>query len=219
MKVVGKNIMVIDEKHTREFLTKLLSINGVVEIRGITQTNGRRTNRSGYFTDVNKAIECLKNTYDYDTGAIYFVMNKIANPKDVMAKEQANKFIPSNSTTKDDMIESYQWLYVDIDSIRSAGISATEEEIKQAGLVARKVYNYMQDKGFSKPLVALSGNGYHLLYRTNLMISNKNNYKLSEEYLLVKKVLEVLDIYFSNDKAKIDVVNCNPSRIWKLYGT
>lgn len=211
--------MVIDEKHTREFLTKLLKINSVVEIRGITQTKGRRTNRSGYFTDVNKAIECLKNTYDYDTGAIYFVMNKIANPKDVMAKEQANKFIPSNSTTKDDMIESYQWLYVDIDSIRSAGISATEEEIKQAGLVARKVYNYMQDKGFSKPLVALSGNGYHLLYRTNLMISNKSNYKLSEEYLLVKKVLEVLDIYFSNDKAKIDVVNCNPSRICKLYGT
>ena len=75
-----------------------------------------------------------------------------------------------------------------------------------------RVYAFMKDLGFNEPVTAMSGNGIHLLYRIRLKNSSENKE-------LIKKCLEVLDMFFSTDEVAIDTANFNPARICKLYGT
>ena len=64
--------------------------------------------------------------------------------------------------------------------------------------------------GFSEPIVADSGNGYHLLFKVHISTDDRQ---------VVADFLSVLDMWFSTDEAKIDTAVYNPSRITKLYGT
>lgn len=205
--------MKIDVKQTKDFLNGLLRINKIVEIRMIAKQSGYDVRKSGYFTNTDTAIKSLLDEKDYDNGGIYFVMNKIAKPDTVMAREQANKLIKTKDTTNDKMIERYQWLFVDIDRENAvSGTSSSNEELTKLKEIAKKVYGYMRQKGFAKPIVAMSGNGYHLLYRIDMP-------NTEETKQLITKVLKVLSIFFSNQNTKIDTVNSNPARLCKLYGT
>jgi hypothetical protein len=62
------------------------------------------------------------------------------------------------------------------------------------------------------PVLADSGNGGHLLYRTEL-----GNEPASTE--LVKHCLQALGLRFSDDRVIVDLGTYNASRIWKVYGT
>ena len=64
--------------------------------------------------------------------------------------------------------------------------------------------------GFSEPVVADSGNGYHLLFKIHASV---------EERQVLADFLAVLDMWFSTDAVKIDTTVFNPARITKLYGT
>jgi HEAT repeat protein len=66
--------------------------------------------------------------------------------------------------------------------------------------------------GFPEPLKADSGNGAHLLYRINLdnTVENKE---------LLKKCMEAISLFHTNEVCKVDTSVYNASRIWKLYGT
>ena len=66
--------------------------------------------------------------------------------------------------------------------------------------------------GFPSPVVADSGNGYHLLYSVNM----KN---IAENTELVKRFLQAVDMMFSDDCVEIDTSVFNASRITKLNGT
>lgn len=58
----------------------------------------------------------------------------------------------------------------------------------------------------------MSGNGYHLLYRTTL----PNDRQCSE---LLKRFLASLAVMFDDEMTKIDTSVFNASRICKVYGT
>ena len=67
-----------------------------------------------------------------------------------------------------------------------------------------------QRTGLAKPILADSGNGYHLLYRIDLPCDDGG---------LVKDLLNSLAKRFDNDRVKIHTNVFNPGRITKLYGT
>ena len=64
--------------------------------------------------------------------------------------------------------------------------------------------------GFSEPIVADSGNGYHLLFHIHASPKEKQ---------VLADFLAVLDMWFSTEQVKIDTAVFNPARITKLYGT
>lgn len=193
----------MNEREIRRTL-EVLSGNSLIEIR-IVQPN---KTYSGYF---NKHDDVIDSILEYSSiGNVYVVLNTIN--ESCYSREQKDSMKLSKQTTSDADIIRRKWLLIDIDSKRSAGISATEEEKQKSLEVGRKVYTFLRDIGFSEPVSADSGNGLHLLYPINL----ENTVENTE---IIKNVLQVLDLFFSNEHAEIDKVVYNASRITKLYGT
>ncbi len=184
--------------------------NGLTEIRIIRSDNKVL---SGYFDNPDEIIDKIKG-YDNQSCQIYFVFNKIKEAcKDRL---QYNSMELSKNTTSDGDIEARTWVLIDVDPERPSGVSSTDEEKKMAKSVIDSIYKYLNDVGFSKPVICDSGNGYHLMYRVQLSNSDKFAVENTE---LVKRFLETLDFMFSMDGAKVDTSVFNAARITKLYGT
>ena len=103
-----------------------------------------------------------------------------------------------------------RWLLVDADPVRDPLISATNIEKAAAYDTILEVRSYLQSKGWSDPILADSGNGYHLLYRVDLP---------ADDGRTVERILQALATRFDNDHVKIDKSVFNPSRICKMPGT
>ena len=168
----------------------------------------RRKTFSGYFTSVDTMLEQLKR---YDNFNIYFTLNAI-NPA-CGSRSQSNIIQESpSSTTSDNDIIQRDWVLIDIDPKRPSDTNATDAEKKLALEVGRNVYRYLESIGFPKAIIADSGNGYHLLYKTEL----PNNERTK---LLIKDFLQSLSTLFDTEKVSIDTSVFNAGRICKLYGT
>lgn len=192
----------MDETQIRLALD-VLKDNGLVEVRLFVNKRAY----SGYFRNPDNLIKELKK---YQNEVIYFVFNDI-DPA-CYNRVQQEKIIQASVTTSDSDITERKWLMIDIDPTRPTGVSSTEEEKTEARAVGLKVYKFLRDIGFTSPVSADSGNGFHLLYP--IWIQNND-----ENTKLIKDVLQVLDMYFSTDKAEVDTTVFNASRITKLYGT
>lgn len=195
----------INEQEVRKAVSILKPDGQLFEVRILC---GKKT-LSGYFTDAETLLKAFEKVNLRDA-TVYFTLNFINEA--CYSRTQHNRFVASASTTSDGDINGYQWMLIDLDPNRSAGVSSTEEELQAAAELGGKVYQYMQSLGFEEPVKAKSGNGYHLLYRIGLKNTPENRE-------LVQRCLEVLSSLFSNEQVKIDTVNYNPSRICKLYGT
>lgn len=164
---------------------------------------------SGYFRDADTMLGAF-DTIDLRERNVYITLGEVK--EECFSRAQSERFLRNPQTTSDTEIVRFRWLFVDLDPVRSAGISSSKQELKDAEDLAGEVYAYLQGMGFEAPVRALSGNGYHLLYR----ISLKND---KAGRALVEKCLKVLAMVFNSDKVKIDTTNSNPSRICKLHGT
>jgi hypothetical protein len=163
---------------------------------------------SGYFKSVDTLISQIERFSDSN---IYFVLNKISDA--CYSREQRDKFVEKpKSSTSDSDIENREWFIVDIDPIRPTGVSASNEEKEGSKKTINKIFAFLRDFGFSEPIICDSGNGFHLLYKISI-----ENTKVNAEIL--KTILLVLDMYFSNEICSVDKTMFNASRITKLYGT
>jgi len=116
---------------------------------------------------------------------------------------------------KDSDIAARRWILIDVDSERLVKTSATDEEKAASFKVIDRVAEYLkEERDWPLPLAIDSGNGYHALY------------ELASDFPLndigdrqIKAFLEIISSRFSTDKAKVDVVVHNRSRITKLPGT
>lgn len=179
--------------------------NELVEVRIIG--NGNK-NYSGYFKNIDNLISEVER-YE-SNGNVYFIFNKLKD--ECYHREQCEKMVFGARNTTDTDIEGREWLMIDIDGNRVAGISSTDLEKSEVRKVALNTYQYLKDLGFTEPVSADSGNGYHLMYKIKLA-----NTKEVEE--LISKFLKSLNLLMSNDFASIDIKVGNAARITKLYGT
>ena len=178
----------------------------LVEIR-VLDPNTRKT-YSGYFTDIETLLSAIK---PYDKCALYFTLNKIDDA--CYSREQHDKISTKvKATTSDNEILSRKWCLIDVDCEKPSDTNSTNEEKELAKVVVNNVYKFLRDEGFEKPIICDSANGYHLLYKQDMQSTPANTE-------VMKKFLQVLDMYFSNEKVKIDCSTYNASRICKLYGT
>lgn len=167
---------------------------------------------SGYFTDADTLINEL-GRQDLNRANVYITLQKLHPGCD--ARLQWNTFMNVGKekvpTTSDNDVIWYEWLPIDLDPVRPAGISSTLEELQKAQELKDEIIEYMELLDYCNPITAFSGNGYHLLYRIDMSTQDGEN--------TVKELLSTLDNMFSNQYCHVDTTNSNPSRIFKLYGT
>ncbi|MCX5643213.1 MAG: YfjI family protein [Phycisphaerae bacterium] len=196
---------------------------GVTEIRILG--GGRRGVWSGYFDkdhchDLVEAVlpvVQVRKKIPYDDyprigeANTYFTLQAV-HP-DLLGRA-ANRIKRADTTTSDGDIVAYCLFAVDIDAVRKAGISATDEEKAHAREVAMRVIAWFAERHI-RCILADSGNGYHLLIPTTPYTGEG----VAEASRKARVLLKVLDSKFSTDHAKIDTDVFNPARIFKLYGS
>ena len=197
----------INAQEVRKAIAILQSPGDVFEVRAIG--TAKKDILSGYFRDAETLLKAF-DTIDMRRRNVYITLGKVKD--ECFARSQSECFLKSPQTSSDTEIVSYRWLFVDLDPVRTAGISSSDTELEDAKALSKVVLQYMQNLGFEKPVIAASGNGFHLLYRIDVL-----NDKAGQS--LVAKCLKVLSMLFDSDKVKIDTTNSNPSRICKLHGT
>lgn len=196
----------MNEATIRQWYDVFKDNNELVEIR-ILDPETRKT-YSGYFTNIE---DILREVSRYDRSNIYFTLNVI-NPA-CYGREQKDKISTRpKSTTSDSDIIARKWCLIDIDCEKPSDTNSTDEEKEAAKQVVNSVYKFLRDEGFEPPVICDSANGWHLLYKQAMRATPENTE-------IMKRFLQVLDMYFSTDKVKIDVSTFNNSRICKLYGT
>ena len=175
-----------------------------VEIRVL---DGKKT-WSGYYQSAEAVINAILSV---QSGGIYSCLNAIK--PSCYSRSQSGKLLMSpKATTNDNDIEGRRWILVDLDPKRSSDTNSTDAEKQAARQVMTKVGIFLRDQGFESPIVADSGNGWHLYYAVKLANTDDN-------LQLVKDFLQVLDMLFSDDTTDIDTSVFNASRIVKVIGT
>lgn len=112
--------------------------------------------------------------------------------------------------TSDDDIVCRRWIFFDIDPTRPSKVSSTDEEKAKALEVTLALRDCLKARGWPDPLMADSGNGFHLFYRVDLPTNDGG---------LVKACLHAAASLVDQPGAKVDTSVFNPSRIVKLAGT
>ncbi len=167
---------------------------------------------SGYFDDVDAFVSALSQISGEDTEGVYLSMNPVNRALLARAKNRLKD--NAGETTADSDVLHCTTLLIDIDPVRPAGISSTDEE-RDAALATRDailVY-LVEEEGWPKPLaVTMSGNGGALLFRVDL----PND---AAATALVEPVLHALAHLFNTEAVKVDTANANAARLTKIIGT
>ena len=168
---------------------------------------------SGYFSGADALVKELQGQ-DLARANVYMTIQQLH--EGCAARWQWNCFINASReklpTTSDKDITRYKFIPIDLDPVRPAGISSTEEELRHAHSLCPQIVEYMSEQGFKDYVYAFSGNGYHLLYRVD-MPNNEESVQTMQGYL------RRLDEVFSNEFCHVDTTTYNPARVLKLYGT
>lgn len=163
---------------------------------------------SGLYDNIEKIpkdIEAYEGKYN-----IFVTINPV---KEECKRRGINRLIRgARKTTSDEEIDRISYILVDLDPIRPTKVSSTNEELQSAEELANTIKIFLDEYKFPEPIMAMSGNGYHLLYSVNLE-------NTAENIDIIKKFLNSLATLFNNEKVEVDTKTYNPSRITKLYGT
>lgn len=163
---------------------------------------------SGYFNSPVQVPPALAALRLDGAKGFYVTLNPV-NPTLIARSHLRISAAKCGETTGDADIVRRQWLLVDSDPVRPAGVSSTDEEKAAAHARALAMREALTAAGWPAPVFGDSGNGYHLLYRVELPAESE----------LVKRCLEALALRFSDAAVSIDRTVSNPARIVKLYGS
>lgn len=184
-----------DPQQIAKWLRILVSPDSTVEMR-VLYNSGAPHVRHYVATDLLTMAEDAAR-FSEDAKGVYWMLNPL--PIDW-----------GGSPAKDTDIARRRWLFIDCDPIRTGTVSSSATEKEAARLRMIDVDSFLADRDWPAPVIADSGNGWHLLYRIDLP---------GDDGGLIHRVLRALSQRFDDDAVKIDTKVGNPSRICKLYGT
>jgi hypothetical protein len=130
-------------------------------------------------------------------------------------------------------------LLIDIDPTRPGDVSSTVEEKAEARQVMETIRDHLKAEGWPEPIVADSGNGWHLIYAIDLPNDDSYEETTSETIdqhgnpktkttvrtieggstSLIRRCLRALAEKFDTAGAKVDRVVFDNPRLIKLHGT
>lgn len=199
---------ILNETEIRKAVFVLKPDNELFECRVIY--NNKRM-YSGYFRSADALWNALGAIQDFGDCNVYFTLNHLM--AGCYNRAQHDKFIKNaDATTSDNDVDGYNWMLIDLDPKRPTKTSSTAEQIEQARLLCGRIMQFLQNIGFEQPVIAFSGNGYHLLYKIRLANTQDNK-------KMIETCLKTLNMMFADNAIDVDMKNFNPSRVCKLYGT
>jgi hypothetical protein len=199
-----------DEAEVRKTLARIIKHGAVFEVRALDaklSTHHRAGTVSGYFNNPDACVAELRNLTS--AKGIYVTLNPV-NPALLARCANRLDYAEKNATTNDQHILERRWLPLDVDADRPSGIRASDSEKEAAHKKAREIHDYLKGRGWPPPLLADSGNGFHLLYPSDQDCDDNG---------LFEKVLAAIAHRFDGNGVKIDKSVFNPARIARLYGT
>lgn len=140
---------------------------------------------------------------------VYFSLNPV-NPDLLARVSNRVKTARKGDLATDKDVLRRQWLLIDIDPCRVGNISSTAEEKAKARTKAQTIKSFLQSRNWPDPILADSGNGYHLLHRIEMPANEERP---------VKAILQALAARFDDEAVKVDTSVFNLGRIVRLYGT
>jgi hypothetical protein len=201
---------------TATYVELLMQRSKVVELRAFNV--GGSNNMVGRFTDP-AALSREARRVSGSCDGVYTTLNPIKPEVLGMAPGQyaVHNGLGGGSAIQDKDISRRLWIPMDFDSSkRPKDRPASDEELRSCELVCAATREWLLEKGWPEPIVGMSGNGYHLLYATDLPADDETTDMVRR--LFVRLALKVLEEY-KDHHVKFDTVCFNLSRIWKLYGT
>lgn len=128
-----------------------------------------------------------------DYGNAYFALN----PSTVASSRERRRLLNVKGRTSE-KITRIRLLQIDVDPIR--GIAgrhmATDDERQHARRVVKEIVKFLSLKGWPRPWVISSGNGFQILYKCDLAPSCNSQ---------ISRWIRYLDSKFSNDLASVDL--------------
>jgi hypothetical protein len=171
--------------------------------------NTDRGTVSGYFDHREKFVSAVQSLAGRGP-ATYVTVNPTY--PDLLARAHNHVIFHAKLTTADAHILRRRIALIDCDSVRIAGVSATELEHGYAIERLHEIERVLREMGFPGPALGDSGNGGHALYALDLPNDEDSCH-------LLRAFLKVLAGRFDDGKVKIDQSVYNAARIIKLYGT
>jgi hypothetical protein len=193
------------------FLKAIMKPGQVTELRiidAVTAEYRRPHIESGFFDDYE---ELAKATTAIKSAKAFWIVPNPINPDLKARASNRIKQAGTGMSASDKDIQSRHWLLIDVDPERPAEISSSDAEHDAAIELVYQIRAWLsEERGWPDPIVGDSGNGCHLMYPIDLPADDGG---------LVHRCLEALAAQFGGNGLKIDSVNANLSRAWKLYGT
>jgi hypothetical protein len=189
----------------------LVEPGGITELRALDaklQGDHRSGTASGYFDSASKLADAAGRIVS--AKGLYIIPNAINRDLLARASNRVRLVGKADPLTADHDVERRRWLLIDLDPQRPAGIASKDAEHDAARERAEAVRSHLRGEGWPEPVLADSGNGWHLLYRIDLPADDGG---------IVQRILTALAARFDDGAVKVDTGVYNPARIWKLYGT
>ena len=159
---------------------------------------------AGWYNDIDKAVaDVSRLEEEVKPEGIYFTVNPC---KYELLARANNRLKVVQSRTSDEHIARIENFFIDIDPIKPAGISSSITELSYALDKALLMREELSSLG--PHLFALSGNGYHLVFKAHGATTAE-----------IEKLLKALSKKYSDDLIGVDVSVFNPARLVKSYGT
>ncbi|MFC1745413.1 DUF927 domain-containing protein [Candidatus Riflebacteria bacterium] len=177
----------------------------VYELRILKTADGTL---SGYFDNFDELAKAALSFRGKGPG-IYLTLNPVKREVVEVDNFVANKV---SKATTDAMIDRRLWLLVDFDPVRETKTASTNEELQLALVKAEECKHFLTREGWPDPVVSMSGNGAHLLYK--ICLPNDR-----DSLFLIKSTLQALSDKFSDEKVQVDKTVHNAGQLSKLYGT
>lgn len=184
------------------YLKQTLSDAKIIELRHLYKRDGYAVVRSGLFDDIEPLQKDIRQLSEY--GNLYTTLNR-------PTATATNELVKGKSITDAD-INIITRLPFDFDPVRATGTASTDEQLQLARKSMQRFMRFLCVLGWPTPLIALSGNGYHLQYRTAMPADADTKKMLSILYKALRQD-------FGTELVDFDSTVRNPSRIFRLYGT
>lgn len=202
----------MDVNEIKRTLSVFRTDNGLLEIR-IFSTINKSEIYSGIFDNDEALIEAVRK-YDKEPYNTYFVFNEL---KDALSgMPQLNKMVKGAKTIHDNDIKYRRWILIDLDPVRDGGVTdvaSSDEELEKSKETAREMRRHLLSLGFPQPVVCMSGNGTHLLFKLDKVPNTK------EVDQIIGGFLGYLSMKFSSSAVDIDQKVKNAGRLTKFYSS
>jgi len=164
--------------------------------------------RTGLYRD-REALAAHADAFDRSGGFKGVYVNLHRSRAD---RPAIDRVVPGGRGLRNTDIDYRQWVPIDLDPVRPADTSSTDEELRDAIKLANEIALDLIDSGVPAGalLAAQSGNGAHLLVCVSLPADDGG---------LTRRFLARLDQRYSSATVRVDTGVHNPGRVWRLFGT